>query len=138
VWFVSVVMALATLASVAPVGNVQRAGPATADEAKREFRISGCLVRKGYAGYQVEEARVEAIDGKPMAEPTASTPARLAFPKKWILEGGGSLGRQVGEKVEIVGHSDWQPSVSSADEGADRTPRLEVTSVKTLASSCSP
>jgi len=132
------VMALATFASATPVGSARRAEPATADETKREFRISGCLVRKGYAGYQVEAARVEAIDGKPTAEPTASIPARFAYPEKWILEGGGSLGREVGKKVEISGHSDWQPSVSSADERTERTPHLEVISVKTLASSCSP
>jgi hypothetical protein len=111
------------------------------DDGKREFTISGCLLRNGYAAYLVDEAGVTAIDGKPQPNPTAGAPvpARLAPPKRWMLEGGGNLGPRVGEKVEIVGRSDWQPPSSeerATDELPARPPRLDVTSVKTLASSC--
>lgn len=116
--------------------------PATSTEdGKREFTVSGCLLRSGYAGYQIDEAQVEAIDGKPVvASPTAS-PASSGpgTPKKWILEGGGNLGARIGEKVQVVGRSDWQPpsSGAAADEPPNRTPRLAVQSVKTIAAKCS-
>jgi hypothetical protein len=137
--FISFVVALAICVSATSASNAQRGETGAPEEAKREFTVSGCLVRSGYAGYQVEEARIEAIDGKALPEPTASAAPNRAFPKKWILEGGGNLGRHVGEKVEIVGRSDWQPlSSQSSDERTDRPPHLDVTSVKTLASNCSP
>ena len=135
--FISFVAALAISVLATPVMG-QRGETAAPEEAKREFTVSGCLVRSGYAGYQLEEPQVEAIDGQPLPKPTGAA-ATAAFPKKWILDGGGNLGRRVGERVEIVGRSDWQiSSTTSSDDGPDRTPHLDVMSVKTLASSCSP
>jgi hypothetical protein len=110
--------------------------PAAPDAAKREFVVSGCLLRNGYAGYAVEDSRVVAIDGKRLPDPApASAPA---MPKKWILDGGGNLGPRTGEKVEVTGRTDWQaPSdQSSTEEPRDRIPHLDVKSVKTVASSC--
>ena len=129
------------LSARAPLASLQTS-PAAPDDGKREFAIAGCLMRNGYAGYLVDEARVNAIDGK--AQPDAATasppvPARLAPPKKWVLEGGGNLGPRVGEKVEVVGRSDWQPPSNDEPASAEppaRPPRLDVKSVKTLASSC--
>jgi hypothetical protein len=130
---------LALWGSATLVSHAQRGETAAPKEATREFTVSGCLVRSGYAGYQVEEARIEAIDGKSLPKATASARPNPAPPKKWILEGGGNLARHVGEKVEIVGRSDWQPSSTpSSDDSADRTPHLDVMSVNTLASNCSP
>jgi hypothetical protein len=114
-------------------GGVQTPSP---DDGKREFTISGCLLRSGYAGYQIEEARFEAIEGKAITDPAAK--AGPGLPAKWILEGGGNLGQRTGEKVEVVGRSDWQPaSARKPDDEPERTPRLEVKSVKTLAATCS-
>lgn len=111
------------------------------DDGKRELTISGCLLRSGYAGYQLDEARIDAIDGKPVAASTAakSETSKPVAPKKWILEGGGNLGPRTGEKVQVVGRSDWQAPASAqpaADEPPNRTPRLDVKSVKTIASRC--
>jgi hypothetical protein len=115
--------------------------PSTSPEdGKREFTVSGCLLRSGYAGYQIDEAHVEAIDGKPLVASPAASPASSGpgTPKKWILEGGGNLGTRVGGKVQVVGRSDWQPpTAGAADEPPNRTPRLEVKSLKTIAPKCS-
>ena len=127
---------------VVPVIISGAQAPATSTEdGKREFTVSGCLLRSGYAGYQVDDAQVDAIDGKPTTAPqgTSSATSSAATPKKWILEGGGNLGTRVGEKVQVVGRSDWQPPSSSAaaDEPPNRTPRLTVQSLKTIAPKCS-
>ena len=94
----------------------------------RELTISGCLLSNGYAGYQVEEAVLDAVDGKGADDKT-----KAAAPAKWILDGGGNLRRRVGEKVRVVGKSDWR---AEAKDEAPGTPHLEVTSVTTLAASC--
>jgi hypothetical protein len=76
-----------------------------------------------------------AIDGKRLPDPApASAPA---MPKKWILDAGGNLGPRVGEKVEVTGRTDWQqPAPGAAADEPERPPRLDVKSVKTVASSC--
>jgi hypothetical protein len=94
----------------------------------RDFTLSGCLLSNGYAGYQIEDAVIDAIDGKP-----ADEKARAGAPAKWILDGGGNLRGRVGEKVQVVGMSDWR---ADAKDEAPGTPHLEVTSVTTLAASC--
>ena len=97
-------------------------------QAPRELTLSGCLLSNGYAGYQVEDAVLDAIDGKPADDKTKG-----AAPPKWILDGGGNLRRRVGEKVQVVGKSEWR---ADAKDEAPGTPHLEVTSVTTLAASC--
>src|SRR5688572_21815243 len=97
-------------------------------QAARELTVSGCLLSNGYAGYQVEEAVLDAVDGKP-----ADGKAKAAAPAKWILDGGGNLRRRVGEKVQVVGKSEWR---ADDKDQAPGTPHLEVTSVTTLAASC--
>ena len=133
-----VVLAIASLNSNAQQGPPT--APPAGDDGKREYTISGCLLRNGYAGYQIEDAHLDAIDGKPVpAEPAAASSGNSVTPKKWILEGGGNLGARTGEKVQVIGRSEWQPPSSSAagDEPPNRTPRLDVKSVKSIASSCS-
>jgi hypothetical protein len=133
---VSLAIAVVLYASAALLADAQREEIKTPDDGKREFTVSGCLVRSGYAGYQVEQARTEAIDGKLLS--TQPSPDSVS-PKKWIVEGDGTLGRHVGEKVEIVGRSDWRPPPTpSSDEAPDRTPHLEVKTVKVLAPNCAP
>ena len=36
------------------------------NDGKREFTLTGCLLRAGYAGYQMEGVTVDTIDGKPV------------------------------------------------------------------------
>jgi hypothetical protein len=113
----------------------------SAEDGKREFTVSGCLLRSGYAGYQVDDAQIDAIDGKatPASQGASAATTNATTPKKWILEGGGNLGARVGEKVQVVGRSDWQPPSGAApgDEPPNRTPRLTVQTVKTIAPKCS-
>ena len=82
----------------------------------------------GYAGFQIEEAVLDAIDGKP-----ADAETRTAAPMTWLLDGGGSLRRRTGEKVQAVGRSEWHPGDKDQRPG---TPHLEATSVTTVAASC--
>ena len=127
-----VVVALALGIPAFTSGLQQTAAP---DDGKREFIVSGCLLRNGYAGYAVEESRVVAIDGKRLPDP--APPSAPAMPKKWILDGGGNLGSHTGEKVEVTGRTDWQPPAQgSTEEPPQRIPHLDVKSVKTVASSC--
>ena len=95
----------------------------------REVTISGCLLSNGYAGFQVEEAVLDAIDGKPADDKT-----KAAAPMKWILDGGGNLRRRAGEKVQVVGKSEWR---ADDKEQTPAAPHLEVTTVTTLAAKCS-
>src|SRR4029450_11468859 len=103
--FVVVALALGIPASTSTLQ--QTAAP---DDGKREFIVSGCLLRNGYAGYAVEDSRVGAIDGKRLPGPApASAPV---MPKKWILDGGGNLGPRTGERGEVTGRTDWQPAAA--------------------------
>jgi hypothetical protein len=94
----------------------------------RELTISGCLLSTGYAGYQIEEAVLDAVDGKP-----ADGKTKAAAPAKWLLDNAGNLRRRVGEKVQVVGKSEWR---ADDKDQAPGTPHLEVTSVTTLAAAC--
>ena len=94
----------------------------------RELTISGCLLSNGYAGYQVEDAVLDAVGGTPVDDKT-----KAAAPAKWILDGGGNLRRRVGERVQVVGKSDWR---ADDKDQAPGTPHLEVTSIATLDRSC--
>jgi hypothetical protein len=96
--------------------------------APRELTLSGCLLSNGYAGFLIEEATLHPIDGTP-----ADAQARSTAPAKWVLDGGGNLRRNVGEKVRVVGKPEW--SAESKDD-APSTPHLEVSSVTTLAPAC--
>jgi len=82
----------------------------------------------GYAGYQIEEAVLDAVDGKP-----ADGKTKAAAPAKWLLDNAGNLRRRVGEKVQVVGKSEWR---ADDKDQAPGTPHLEVTSVTTLAAAC--
>jgi hypothetical protein len=94
----------------------------------RELTVTGCLLSNGYAGYQVENAVLDAVNGKPADDKT-----KASAPAKWILDGGGNLRRRIGEKVQVVGTSEWR---ADDKDQAPGTPHLEVTSVTTLAGSC--
>jgi hypothetical protein len=119
--------ALACLLAAAP------AAQAPEKDGKREFTLTGCLLRSGYAGYQLENVMIDGIDGK--AVPAGFTTPAIA--QKWTLQGGGNLGPRVGEKVQIVGRSDWRDGATAVPDEPPKPPALEVKSLKTLAPSCS-
>ena len=123
-----VASSILALAAVTAVGATQ----APADDGKREFTLTGCLLRAGYAGYQMEGVSIDTIDGKPVPA-TFKTPVTA---QKWTLQGGGNLGPRVGEKVQVIGRSDWQEKPTAASEEPPKAPSLEVKSVKTVAPSC--
>lgn len=119
--------------AVGPAASA-RSQQTTVDDGKREFTISGCLLRAGYATYKVDNAKVDAVDGKPV--PASAENAPITLLKVWNLEGGGNLGPRVGEKVKVVGRSDWKES-AEADGPASKPPVLEVKSLESVAPSCS-
>jgi len=119
--------ALIALALVSVVPGLHT-GATVHGQEPRDLTISGCLLSSGYAGYLVEEAVLDAVDGKP-----ADGKTKAAAPAKWILDGGGNLRRRVGEKVQVVGTSEWRADDTEQTPGP---PHLEVTSVTTLAASC--
>ena len=130
---------LCALLVLGGIDQTTRAQAPQTGDGKRELTISGCLLRSGYAGYQIDEARLEVIEGKPIPE-AQMTAAQVGVPKKWTLDGGGNLGPRVGEKVLVVGRSDWrEPGTATApvDEPPGKGPTLEVKSVKTVESRCS-
>ena len=103
------------------------------NDGKREFTLTGCLLRAGYAGYQMEGVAIDAIDGK--AVPAGyKTPA---IAQKWSLQGGGTLGPRVGEKVQLVGRSEWRENAATPADEPPKAPALEVKSLKTVAAACS-
>jgi hypothetical protein len=133
---ISLTQLLVVVASMSAGVRAQQPTPATPDDNKREFTVTGCLLSSGYAGFQIDDAKLDAIDGKPA--PSTSADARSGAPKKWILDGGGNLRPHTGEKVQVVGRSDWEAPAAAArsDEPPNRTPHLEVKSLKTIAASC--
>ena len=104
------------------------------DDGKREFTLTGCLLRSGYAGYQMEGVAVDAVDGKPVPA-GYNTPA---IAQKWTLQGGGNLGPRVGEKVQVIGRSEWRENAAAAPaDEPPKPPTLEVKTLKTVAANCS-
>ena len=124
---------IASIALAPPTAAVRAQNqPTAADDGKREFTVTGCLLRNGYATYKIEDAKVDAIEGKPVGELPAGSP--IVQLKIWNLEGGGNLGPRAGEKVQIVGRTSWK---EGAEEEPGAKPVLEVKSVKSIAPSCS-
>ena len=113
------------------VGAAAPLAQAPENDGRREFTLTGCLLRAGYAGYQMENVAIEAIDGK--AVPAGFKTPSIA--QKWTLQGGGNLGPRVGEKVQVVGRSDWKDAPAATDE-PPKAPSLEVKSLKTQAPNC--
>ena len=109
---------------------------------KPNISVTGCLVAQGYATFIVEDARIDAVgDGAAAANPASKTnEAKKGEPQKWVLDGAGNVRTHVGERVQVVGVTDWKAGDPVPVEGpgpAAPTPHITVTSVKFLAPSCS-
>ena len=124
------VTVLAVAAALAAESPAARQAPE--NDGKREFTLSGCLLRAGYAGYQMEGVAVEAIDGKAVPA-TFKTPVTA---QKWTLQGGGNLGPRVGEKVQVIGRSEWKEGAAAPADEPPKPPALEVKTLKTIAPNC--
>jgi hypothetical protein len=122
------------------------AAPQDAAPAKKpNVAVSGCLLRQGYAALVIDEARVDGKgDAAATAPPTAVVPgAPLTAPPRWIVDNAGPHTSHVGERVQVIGVSDW---VTNPDEYPLPTgepgppppaPHIEVISLKVVAPACS-
>ena len=136
--FATILAALSGIpASTAPQGD--------AAAKKANVAISGCLLRQGYATLMVDEARVDGKgDAAATAQPTAAKPgAPLTAPPRWVLDNAGPHTSHVGERVQLLGVSDWVANpddypIPTGEPGpAPPAPHIEVISLKVLAPMCS-
>jgi hypothetical protein len=112
---------------------------------KANVAISGCLLRQGYATLIVDEARVDGKgDAAATAQPTAPKPgAPLTAPPRWVLDNAGPHTSHVGERVQLLGVSDWVTNpddypIPTGEPGPPPpAPHIEVISLKVLAPMCS-
>jgi hypothetical protein len=117
-----------------------------ADVAKKaNVAISGCLLRQGYATLVVDEARVDGKgDAAATAQPTVAKPGEpLTAPPRWVLDNAGPHTSHVGERVQLLGVSDWVTNpgdypIPTGEPGPPPpAPHIEVISLKVLAPMCS-
>ena len=112
---------------------------------KANVAISGCLLRQGYATLIVDEALVDGKgDAAATAQPAVRTPgAPLTAPPRWVLDNAGPHTSHVGERVQLLGVSDWVTNpddypIPTGEPGpAPPAPHIEVISLKVLAPMCS-
>jgi hypothetical protein len=127
---------LAAPSVAAPQGDVAK---------KPNVAISGCLLRQGYATLVVDEARVDGKgDAAATAQPTVARPGEpLTAPPRWVLDNAGPHTSHVGERVQLLGVSDWVTNpgdypIPTGEPGpAPPAPHIEVISLKVLAPMCS-
>lgn len=140
--------AVAPMILVAAFGMAAFAAPqggASTAAKKANVAVSGCMLRQGYATLIVDEARVDGKgDAAEAAQPSsekAGTP--LTAPPRWILENAATLSQHVGERVQVIGVSDWVTNpddypIPTGEPGPPPpAPRIDVISLKVVAPTCS-
>ena len=108
-------------------------------EKKPNIALSGCLLSQGYATFILDNARVDATgDRAATAAPTSpSAGARPANePAKWVLDEPGNIRSHTGERVQVIGLTDWKRDDPAPAGPAAPTPHVTVIAVKTLSPSC--
>jgi len=110
---------------------------------KPNIAVSGCLMRQGYATFIVADARLDATGEKAAtAAPSPDRPLEVSqTPPKWVLDNAGVIGQHVGERVQVVGASDWvtdksAPAASEPGGPPPELPHIDVLTVKVLAPKC--
>ena len=133
--------ALAAVHVVAALGASQ-SGTSPGDK-KPNIAVSGCLMRQGYATLIVADARLDATGEKAAtAVPSPDRPSEVSqTPPRWVLDNAGVVGQHVGERVQVVGSSDWVPDKSApapSEPGGPppELPHIDVLTVKVLAPKC--
>jgi hypothetical protein len=110
-------------------------------EKKPNIAMNGCLLSQGYATFILDNARVDATgDRAATAAPTSpSAGARPANePATWVLDEPGNIRSHIGEKVQVIGVTDWKrDDPAPTTSPAAPTPHVTVIAVKTLSPSCS-
>jgi len=140
----SLVVGAAVLAAVHVVAasGASQSGTSASDK-KPNIAVSGCLMRQGYATLIVADARLDATGEK--AATAAPSPDRSSegsqVPPKWVLDNAGVVGQHVGERVQVVGASDWvtdksAPAASEPGGPPPELPHIDVLTVKVLAPTC--
>src|SRR5262245_31134783 len=122
---------------------------------KHEVTITGCLAKGADGDYVLNNATEDkstttTTTGTTTTGTTGTTTESKTGAKAmtWKLEGGSDLDRHVGHKIQVTGKSDFKDSstttagTSGATTGTTGTaaanqPKLDVTSVKMVSSSCS-
>jgi hypothetical protein len=134
-------VALAAVFVMAAPGASQ-SGTSPADK-KPNIAVSGCLMRQGYATLIVADARLDATGEKAAtAAPSPDRPSEISqTPPKWVLDNAGVIGQHVGERVQVVGASDWvtdksAPALSEPGGPPPELPHIDVLTVKVLAPKC--
>ena len=108
-------------------------------EKKPNIALSGCLLSQGYATFILDNARVDATgDQAATASPkNPSAGARPANePAKWVLDEPGNIRSHIGERVQVIGVTDWSREDPTPTSPAAPTPHVTVIAVKTLSPSC--
>src|SRR5262245_53417372 len=139
-WALAGMIALGALAAV-PIAFAQGA---PAPQKKANIAVSGCLMRQGYATFMVADAHVDGIgDAAASAAPGTDKPA-TPTPPRFVLDNAASVGSHVGEKVQVLGFSDWVNERDTAPPPALEPngppapmPHIDLQTLKMIASSCS-
>src|SRR5712691_1700587 len=110
---------------------------------KPNIAVSGCLMRQGYATFIVADAQLDATGEKAAtAAPTTARPSEVSQPPpKWVLDNAGVVGQHVGERVQVVGASDWvtdksAPAASEPGGPPPELPHIDALTLKVLAPKC--
>jgi len=111
---------------------------------KPNIAVSGCLMRQGYATFVLADANVDAIGEEAGKAAPRTEKSRNSTPARWILDNAGVVGPHVGEKVQVIGVSDWvEASERGSQERRDdqqplpETPHIDVQTMKVIAKTCS-
>jgi hypothetical protein len=110
---------------------------------KPNIAVSGCLMRQGYGTLMVADANVDGFgDDAERSKPGASNGllANVKVPPRWLLDEPGAISKHVGEKVQVLGRTEWTPNKErpAEDDPAVRdVPHLTVYSVIVITSTCS-
>src|SRR3989441_12987443 len=134
--------AVLAVAHVVAVSGASQSGASPGDK-KPNIAVSGCLMRQGYATFIVADARLDATGEKAAtAAPSPDRPSEVSqTPPKWVLDNAGVIGQHVGERVQVVGASDWvtdksAPAASEPGGPPPELPHIYVLTVKVLAPKC--
>jgi hypothetical protein len=139
----SLVVGAVALAAVHVVAASGAQSGTSQGDKKPNIAVSGCLMRQGYATLIVADARLDATGEKAAtAAPSPDRPSEVSqTPPKWVLDNAGVIGQHVGERVQVVGASDWvtdksTPAASEPGGPPPELPHIDVLTVKVLAPKC--
>jgi hypothetical protein len=100
-------------------------------------------MRNGYATFMVADARLDGTGEKAATSAPSANKPDPATPARWILDNAGSVGTHVGEKVQVIGFSDWVTDHESAPAAPREPngppapmPHIELQTLKVLAPNC--